>query len=579
MERVEKLLELKYEVMMKRIHRLDNICKILYGDTYQNKKNYINIIKEEYARMYHAIKDNKKYEKYKEIEDIIIKKISELEFGIDEYIYKTISDCPKIIIRSMESIKQSENYQNFNKIEEEVRKVRAIKELLKLYSPYLSKDEINELSNRINTFKFDVLLRKQVEQLIYENGGKKASLGEFDNKEEKECFIQLLERKIKSLTPIEEENIENDPILNMPADKIIENNNLLNRLLILDMIKHPNQYTELLNVKLFNPHLCNIGENPYEEIKYASRDLFGKADIERDKVNLSLLYAVLKNLISDENTSIIECEKIYQRFGFPCRPIVQNDVQELIRIMFEQLRGSQEYEQYFKKDGNNNKTEQYCEIKLVGYNYSFSKGKDEEDSIRRILNKYPVEKEEKEENGETLLSNDSIKSNKDNKMPLSKEQEDLENIRRDLRNQYYRDRYEDKYQYANVWTMLPLEDTIEESGGFWSWSFFGDVNCTPVPKWTAHREVRHSFLYGSEYEEYWTGSTVPLWREYQKDFKELGMDIKSYYQVRSGNTKPIFTICLNMDDIADLPIDYTKVKLIPDEEIEEVKKREIEEGR
>lgn len=45
---------------------------------------------------------------------------------------------------------------------------------------------------------------------------------------------------------------------------------------------------------------------------------------------------------------------------------------------------------------------------------------------------------------------------------------------------------------------------------------------------------------------------------------------------RYDGSKPHFEICLNLNDISDLPIDYEKVKLLTKEELQNV--IDIEEG-
>ena len=104
----------------------------------------------------------------------------------------------------------------------------------------------------------------------------------------------------------------------------------------------------------------------------------------------------------------------------------------------------------------------------------------------------------------------------------------------------------------------------------------GQVYLAPIPEESGtHRvEVSHSFLYGFEYENrpYHKSDLKPLWEKYKKEFKDLGIDVKKYS--RYYGSRPQFVICVNLDDISDLPIDYEKVKLLTKEELQEIRERE-----
>ena len=62
-----------------------------------------------------------------------------------------------------------------------------------------------------------------------------------------------------------------------------------------------------------------------------------------------------------------------------------------------------------------------------------------------------------------------------------------------------------------------------------------------------------------------------MWKKYQKEFKDLGIDVK---KSRSYRARLRFDICINLDDISDLPIDYDKVQLLTKEELQKIIKRE-----
>lgn len=61
-----------------------------------------------------------------------------------------------------------------------------------------------------------------------------------------------------------------------------------------------------------------------------------------------------------------------------------------------------------------------------------------------------------------------------------------------------------------------------------------------------------------------------LWESYQEDFRSLGLDIKSYGAIEnvSSSNVPPFQICINLQDIADLPLDKERLKIVTEEEIE-----------
>ncbi len=104
----------------------------------------------------------------------------------------------------------------------------------------------------------------------------------------------------------------------------------------------------------------------------------------------------------------------------------------------------------------------------------------------------------------------------------------------------------------------------------------GQVYLAPIPKESGtHRvEVSYSFLCGSEYEDrsYYKSDLKPLWEKYKIEFRDLGIDVKKYS--RYYESTPHFEICVNLDDISDLPIDYEKVKLLTKKELKKIIERE-----
>ena len=70
------LIELKYKILMQRINKTYNLLKVLsVAIDCDNDIKDIEIIQEQYERMYHQLLKTKEYQKYKEIENIIIKSL------------------------------------------------------------------------------------------------------------------------------------------------------------------------------------------------------------------------------------------------------------------------------------------------------------------------------------------------------------------------------------------------------------------------------------------------------------------------------------------------------------------------
>ena len=125
----------------------------------------------------------------------------------------------------------------------------------------------------------------------------------------------------------------------------------------------------------------------------------------------------------------------------------------------------------------------------------------------------------------------------------------------------------------NVWNLLPLEDMNSENNS--------KIYLAPIPEESGVKvvEVSHDFLYGSTYgfRHYYKSDSKPLWKKYQEDFRDLGIDVKKYSQYYYS--KPKFKICVSLDDISDLPIDYKKVEILSKEELKEIIEKEEGEGR
>lgn len=648
-----ELVDLKFKVMMQKIDKLYLKCKMLFKNFETRESKSLKVIKEQYFQMYNRLVETGKYEKYKEVEDIVIKEIAKVEFNIDQYIYDTIQSYQEAIDGIIQNVYQSRHYQNFNNLDPKIQDLGTLKGVLKLYSPYISKEKIEKTQQKITKLKFDLLYRKQVEELIYKNGGKDSNLLKYDNKIEKEYFKKFLEQKINSLknkiVDNMERNEEDDELFKIPIEQVLNDSKALERLIIIDMKKNPYNYINLVKAKVFNAHLCNIGNNPFKYEVYITEEQLHKLGywkrydrgygfmrrgkfegIKANKVNYSILEALLKNIITDENVTYMDCENLYKRFGFECNPILINIGQQCVKMILDEVKESEEYRNILNQleKKKENSQEQYCRIYFEGLEYNFeSKNKDTENLFDEVISKrniklaspqkttkdeYILQKRKEKIKTERrittdidiiiLLIKDEIDQYND-KLNKLKEKNELE-IKRAY--EYRIEREQNKIQWLeklksgkekltlentrkllviinhvydeldikhNVRNILPLEDMYFAEGK--------QVYLASIPEERGVRrvEVSHSFFYGSEYKNipYYKSDLKPLWKKYQMEFKDLGIDVKKY----SGHyeSEPQFEICVNLADISDLPIDYEKVKLLTKEELQEIIEREREERR
>lgn len=658
MEHINQILDLKVKVMLQKIDKLCNIYTMLLQKTNSKENNSLEIIKKQYLKMYNEIIERKEYEKYKDVEDIIIKEISKQELRLDEYIYNTFQNYQEIISKEIKEIRKSGNYINFHNMDEELKKVETLTEVLKLYNSYTSKNAENEIKYEISKLKFDILYRKQVEELIYKNGSEINNLAQYSNEGEKTIFKTLLKEKVNSLLlefinaykdiimPIEinklRHSIKEQKKYDLIIEQLLSNRELLEGLIIIDMKKNPYNYINLLKAKVFNAHLCNIGNNPFERKDYLTfRQLMNlgyKGSYESyvylnrrgemvNKVNYSILEAILKSLITDENISFIECRNLYNKFGFECRPILVNIGQQCVKMIFNDVKNSKEVQEISQelKENKRDLKGQYCKIDFEGLVYEFTKDKKySEDLFNQIFNKkkeeikltlqkpnkkfLPKRNKEEEKNLEQeknqIVKNGFISIDINLIMSLiekiiynyNTEIKELEQVKEECIIDIYKRRIDmykqnikiekeqlkwleslkgkngkftvdeakkllltvyDVYKKSNikydVRKILPLENMENEN----------IRKLAPMPIAEHYKEG----IYEGRRE-----CMKPLWEKYQKDFKELGINVKRYS--RCYVTKPCFQICVSLEDISDLPIDYEKVELLTKEEQDTILERE-----
>lgn len=554
-ELTKEIVELKYKTLMQRIERIFNLFKTLSViiDCDSEIKS-IKMILEQYKRMYNQLIKTGEYQKYEDIENTIIENLSKIEFKLDKKIHSTARDYKNVFEGIFGNIRESINYREFHNLYEEIEKIKWIKELAKQYIPFISENERNDINNKISKFKFELLIRRQVEQMVYENGGIENRLWmDYDDQEELEYFMNLLEQTIKNA------GIQDDDVLQeYSIERIIRSNRLLNhlifRVLEQDIEANPQKYISLLDAKIFNPHMCNIANDPYEEmIPYAkieykpvearlSRlgDPYGDY-YKRKRVNLSLLLALLKDVIGDENTTIMECNNIYKRFGFECKPIVFYEGQEIVRRIFNKVKDNLKPQE---KNNNNNKG-QSCKINFIGYDYNFYSKEEPFFTEAQIYHQFA--------NAlwfEDLHAIDHIITEEQPHLQLSGMKKLL-----DLRNSMIAEMTKVK---DNEWVRLSLEQVAK----------LPILRPTEIPEIIVPKnKIPKPTRISNRYSPIILAEDYSLlWKEYEKDFRTIGIRVERIMT----NNFPTFDVSINLDDISDLPIDFSKIDIITKDEIEEV---------
>ena len=191
-----ELVELKHKVLLERIDRLYNIFIVISQDEkHITKLNAIKVIKEQYEKMYQAILQGEEYDKYEDVENTIMTKIAQIEHHLDLHIYRTFGNCEELFDRY---IKEIEKYDNYNNLDGELDKIKALKAMLKLYSSYISQELKETLAQKISAIKLEILLRKQIKDMDLQLNSESLNLLEqYDTKEEREIFENLVRERFK----------------------------------------------------------------------------------------------------------------------------------------------------------------------------------------------------------------------------------------------------------------------------------------------------------------------------------------------------------------------------------------------
>lgn len=613
-----ELVDLKSKVMIQKIDKLYLICNMLFKNSEIKESKSLKVIKEQYLQMYNRLVETGQYEKYKEIEDIVIKEIAKVELNINQHIYATIQSYQEVINDTIQKIYISRNYQDFNNLDQEIQHLGILNELLKLYSPYISKDDIEKTQQKFTKLKFDLLYRKQVEELICKNGGNNSNLLKYDNKIEKEDFEKLLEEKINSLKNKSVDSIgkkEDDELFKIPIEQVLSDSKSLERLIIIDMKKNPYNYINLVKAKVFNAHLCNIGSNPFEQEVYITAEQLRRlrrwghfraclfTELKANKVNYSILVALLKNIITDENVSYMDCENLYRKFGFECSPILINIGQQCVKMIVDEVKGSQEYiniiNELDKKKENGE--EQYCKIDFEGLVYKFEnedKDTDTKDLFDEVISKRNIKLSSSRLKRKKFFSKkeDTLQKRKEKIQTKGSITIDIDiivllinDIIEQLNDKIEQDNTSDIYVLKRYEKQIKIEQNriqwLEDLKSKKEKLTLEDTRKLLFEIEDVYRTlgIRHKIRNIIPLEDMIRYELLPLapsipydlrplWKKYKREFIDLGIDVELISQHETS--KPRFKICVNLADISDLPIDYEKVKVLTKEELQEIRERE-----
>ena len=112
----KKLLDIKAKIMLQRIEKLCDLFKMLFLEGSCLGISSLELIKSKYVQMYNQIIEKEQYEKYKEVEDIIIKEISKIELKLDEYILNSVQHSSEIIKANADKVRNTQNYKNYQNL-------------------------------------------------------------------------------------------------------------------------------------------------------------------------------------------------------------------------------------------------------------------------------------------------------------------------------------------------------------------------------------------------------------------------------------------------------------------------------
>lgn len=314
-----ELVELKHKTLKQKINKILNNLKSINKIIECSKQiKSMELINENYDKMYEAVIRSEEYDKYTEVENTIIAQVSKIELQLDRYVFKISKTFIKELDEKLNEIEKlaSNDFTNFDNLDEELYRIKTIKNILRLCAPYYSQTQINEADAKISTLKYQILIRSQIMQIVDQEGKTKNYLKQFDDEAERKIFEELFKKDYDNI--LDEEQ----------ASKVMCESTLLNKLIIEDMInKRPLRYVALLDWPIFDTQDCEIPTVDYE------RD-------SRDKYLKIKTFETILSSVVNKKASIIKCKKLYESFGLAYNPKTLNKGQELIWCLWENVQRS-----------------------------------------------------------------------------------------------------------------------------------------------------------------------------------------------------------------------------------------------
>lgn len=162
-----ELVNLKYRTMKKRIETLRSAFAVISDSEMQEKGiQKLQELESQYDKMYVAILQQQRYENYGEVEKSIISYLARLEGKIEEYVYQIKEKFEELIEDNLQRVINSSEYQDFKDMHKILQVILGLEELVRYYSGYCSKEQLQSLQERISDVKFECLLRIQVELML-----------------------------------------------------------------------------------------------------------------------------------------------------------------------------------------------------------------------------------------------------------------------------------------------------------------------------------------------------------------------------------------------------------------------------
>ena len=153
--------------MKKRIETLRSAFAVISDSEMQEKGiQKLQELESQYDKMYVAILQQQRYENYGEVEKSIISYLARLEGKIEEYVYQIKEKFEELIEDNLQRVINSSEYQDFKDMHKILQVILGLEELVRYYSGYCSKEQLQSLQERISDVKFECLLRIQVELML-----------------------------------------------------------------------------------------------------------------------------------------------------------------------------------------------------------------------------------------------------------------------------------------------------------------------------------------------------------------------------------------------------------------------------